>query len=1237
MADLNFPQNPAPGDTYSIGSRTWVWNGSGWALQSGIVSTNPFIVVSAQVTTTTNSTSTNSGAIIVAGGGGFGGDIWAADIYSNGEQVVTTGTIGSFGVSGIQAGTDTAVANLGGNVVLVWNTSTLETVTSRGNSTTNSISVTNTTASTSTNSGALTVAGGVGIGGSVTVGGGVGVSNNLHVSGGIISLDNATSNALSFAPTGVNAPTFTTKSAGTKVVLYPALGGSATDYAIGIDAGTLWNSLPQVDSGMYFKWYGGTTEVASLSGTGVFSATSVYDNTNRVLTSVTPVAGTAISVSAVSTSGPNTTFTINNTGVTATIGTAYLGVSDSAGAVTFTNLGVHSLSGTTYLGVSQATGTITLTNLGVQTLTAGTGTAVSASTGTVTITSTDTLQSVTDRGDTTNQRIIITNATGASTTTDGALVVTGGVGIGQNLWVAGTANIVGRTTFSDAVVFNGTATFVLSTNTVYTDNILDLHTTATTAPWAFDDGKDIGLRFNYYNRTLATGTSAGLVLASNSQFLEWYGSGAEGDNVFTGSYGTFRTGAIRLTSTEANIATTGSGALQVQGGVGIVGTQYIAGSGGVANSNTVSQQSLIIAAGGVGVYGASHFANAVGLGGNLTVTGTSILSGAVATGDGLTVGSNFTVSGITRLIGAATASSTFGVRGNFNVTGTSLLIGNVYADSDVGVNGNLAVTGTSVLTGITRINDNTNSADTGSGALVVAGGAGFGGNVNVGGNIFVQGVINATVVGSIDTATNITAGTAGAIAVQTAFGRTSFINPGAAGTILTSNGTGAIPSYQNTLTLASAVNAISTLTGALITLGGVGVGKDLWVGGDLYVGGQQALTTASVNQFANQTFIFAGTDTAVTTSTGNITIWNTSTLASVTDRGGITPTALVFTNQTQSTSTDTGALVIGGGLGVNKNVTIGENLTVFGNINFQGQSGTGINGNTATFGTIIATGTNVTGLFVTGNSTIGGNLTATTINVTGRSTLQDTTAATLTATNITVTNNQTVNGTLNVGGDFYTTGTAHLIGAVYAGSNVGIQGNLYTTGTTTLAGSATAESTLGVRGNFNVTGTSLLVGGVHSVGNLGVTGNFNVTGTTTLSAITATVIRVISTATLAGDVNIGPSSQYTSYESTTATTTATISLDSFASTEYRTVKYLVQVADTSVTPNKVHVAEFLVFHDNNGVSTQAYVIQYGIGSNTGELGIWDAVYNAGAITLQFTPNYVPGALTVKTVRTAITV
>jgi hypothetical protein len=1180
MADLNFPQNPAPGDTYSIGTRTWIWNGSGWALQSGIVSTNPFIVVSAQITTTTNSTSTTSGALVVAGGAGFGGDIYARDIYSNGSQVVTTGTIGSFGVSAVQAGTDTAVANLGGNVVLIWNTSTLQTVTGRGNSTNNAILITNTTASTGTSSGALTVAGGLGVAGDANFGGNV-----------------------------------------------SAVGQFAGGYADGYVIVTTASGTLSTSTGLQFT---GTDSRLTVGGT-------IFENTNRVLTTVTPTAGTAISITSVSTANGNTAFTVNNDGVTSAVGTTYLGVSASTGSVTFTNLGVQELTGTTYIGVSTSTGTISVTNLGVQTLTAGTGTAVSAATGTITITSTDTLQSVTDRGASTNQVVTITNATGASTTTDGALVVTGGVGIGQNLWVAGTANIVGRATFANEVVFNGSATFVLSTNTVYTDNILELHTTSTNAPWAFDDGKDIGLRFHYYNRTLNTGTNAALVLSSGAQFLEWYSAGAEGDNVFTGTqYGVFRTGGIRLTSTDANIGTTASGALQVQGGVGIVGTQYLGGVGGVGSSNTVSQQSLLVGQGGVGVFGASHFANAVGIGGNLTVTGTSVLSGQVSAVS-LSVANNFTATGASTLNGAVTANSSLGVQGNFNVTGTSVLTGNVTATNDLRVGGNFTVTGTSVLSGITTISNGTNSAGTDSGALVVSGGAGFGGNVNVGGNIFVQGVINATVVGSIDTATNVTGGSAGAILVQTDFGRTSFINPGAAGTILTSNGTGNQPAYQNTLTLAGNANAVSTNSGALQVVGGIGVGRDAWIGGDLYVSGNQVVTTGTIGGLANLTVITAGTDTEVSTSTGNIVIWNTSTLASVTARSGITSTALRFENSTQSTSTDTGALVISGGLGVGKNVTIGQNLTVFGTINFQGQGGSAIDGNTATFGWVNVTGTQI-GLFVSGSAVIGNNLTATTINVTGRSTLQDTTAATLTATNITVTNNQTVNGQLSVGGDLYTTGTAHLIGNVYAGANVGIQGNLYTTGTTTLASTATVESNLGVRGNFNVTGTSLLVGNSHIVGNLGVTGNVNVTGTTVLSTLTVTnTLNVGSTTTFAKSIIVGPASQYKSYESITTSTVDRLVIDVFDSTFYRTVKYLVSVADTGYTPNRVQVEEFLVFHDNNSTSTVVQIIQYAVGNNLGAMGDFDAVHNAGEITIYFDPAFTPVNLTVKTVRTAVTV
>lgn len=95
MADLNFPTNPTVGQEYTIGSRTWIWNGTAWQLQSGIVSTNPFIVVSAQVTTSTQSTGTTSGALIVAGGVGIGGNLnVGGDIYASDITVTNSLTVG---------------------------------------------------------------------------------------------------------------------------------------------------------------------------------------------------------------------------------------------------------------------------------------------------------------------------------------------------------------------------------------------------------------------------------------------------------------------------------------------------------------------------------------------------------------------------------------------------------------------------------------------------------------------------------------------------------------------------------------------------------------------------------------------------------------------------------------------------------------------------------------------------------------------------------------------------------------------------------------------------------------------------------------------------------------------------------------------------------------------------------------------------------------------------------------
>lgn len=81
-----------------------------------------------------------------------------------------------------------------------------------------------------------------------------------------IYLNGSTSNFLEFNTTGVAAPAFTTRSSGTKLVLYPNISGSSVDYAMGIESNTLWQSIPS--SICFYKWYAGTTELMRLDGSG---------------------------------------------------------------------------------------------------------------------------------------------------------------------------------------------------------------------------------------------------------------------------------------------------------------------------------------------------------------------------------------------------------------------------------------------------------------------------------------------------------------------------------------------------------------------------------------------------------------------------------------------------------------------------------------------------------------------------------------------------------------------------------------------------------------------------------------------------------------------------------------------------------------------------------------------------------------------------------------------------------
>ncbi len=168
-------------------------------------------------------------------------------------------------------------------------------------------------------------------------------------------------------------------------------------------------------------------------------------------------------------------------------------------------------------------------------------------------TETSTLSDVTGRGATTNTAISITNNTSSTTTTTGALKVTGGVGIVENLNVGGNVIVTGDLTVDDLTV-NGTTTTINSTIVTVDDPIFTLG--GDTAPGS-DDNKDRGIAFRWHNGSTAKIGFFGF--DDSTQYLTFVPDATITSEVISGSTGTFDGNVTGNSGTVTNgVYTTGS-------------------------------------------------------------------------------------------------------------------------------------------------------------------------------------------------------------------------------------------------------------------------------------------------------------------------------------------------------------------------------------------------------------------------------------------------------------------------------------------------------------------------------------------------------------------------------------------------------------------------------------------------------------------------------------------------------
>ena len=783
---------------------------------------------------------------------------------------------------------------------------------------------------------------------------------NAQVTGGtIIGLTNltaTTAQATNFSSgnaviTGGSATGLTNLSATTAV---------ATNFSSG-NAVITGGSITGDSSGTFTTLQGSNFS----SGNAVITGAQTYIGTGAQLIAnayVTTGYFTNLSAANLSITTENVT-TLNATNFStanAVISGGYISAVANIGAVygTFTNLasGNAQITGGSLLGITNLSSTTSVaTNFSSGNAVISGGSLNNSPVGNATP-NTGAFTTLTSNGLTT-----FTNATESTSTSIGAVVVTGGVGIGKNLNVGGNAIISGNLTV------NGTFEYINSTITTHEDPILELNTgpngVALTGT-AFDSG----IRTHYWDG--ATDRSAFFGRTNDSANFEYYGYvSSETGNVITGTYGTIKSGALLLANTTA-ATSSATGALQVSGGAGISGDLYAYRLNGTYGNITtgyfgsLNTANAVITGGyitGVANIGTTYLtttnlytANAVITGGyatglanatatygtftnlnssNVLISGGSI-SGLTNLASGTSVATNFSSGNAVITGGYATglanATATYGTFTNLS-TANAVLAGGSINNMVIGNTTPAAATFTqlnttnvSYLGGNIVANSNTASTSTTTGAIVIpgTGGIGIGGNINAGvfntslhhiqGNILlgqgsVQDSADSILTINLNTATpivsNATVHISGAENKTTAIGIDTIGTADVASTVL-------LRRARGTATSPSAVQKTDVL-GAFNARGYATTG---------FVGG---VPTSGLNIIADENF----TDTSTGTYLLLTAIPSGSTLGQVGLLIGGNGQVRV-PGTISSTDPSTGALFVAGGAGISGNVNIGGKLLV---------------------------------------------------------------------------------------------------------------------------------------------------------------------------------------------------------------------------------------------------------------------------------------------------------------------
>ncbi len=435
-----------------------------------------------------------------------------------------------------------------------------------------------------------------------------------------------------------------------------------------------------------------------------------------------------------------------------------------------------------------------------------------------------------------NSYVLATTYVNADSIVANTVTSNGNLYVSQDgAYIIGNVNIIGN--------LSVTGSQQSSQSSSATAPIILIHANA--APYTINDGKDIGLEWQYFK---TSDKYAFFGWQNSSESLVYLDNTTDTANVITaGTFGNVQFGQLLLSNTTSATSNV-TGALQVRGGVGIagnlfatranvsnlsvtgyhIGNMYFAGGDTIfINGSPVQTAATAFNGGTVGL--ATTFA--------CTSPSTSTTTGAVIISGGLGVAGNVFLSNLTINNGG-------NVRANVQ--------GNIFTSSQPYITGLGTLTGLTVA-GQVNSNDispnanNTYSLGTGSSDRWVKIWA-F--DIDMSGSL-TGGAVNST--GGTHTG-NLAINTSGAAALTTST---------AVATLFNENATTVRIGAAGTTEFDSNVQSTSTTTGAVIVQGGVGIAT-----GQLNIGGAagRSITTTTGN------VVFAGNSQSTSITSGQLVV-----------------------------------------------------------------------------------------------------------------------------------------------------------------------------------------------------------------------------------------------------------------------------------------------------------------------------------------------------------------------------